>query len=148
MRILITGILAAIMLTSALACFGAGDDAASESSQTPDIDATVRAAVAKALAEETKRNESTVPPHMTTTPSSSSGQTNWLDNLSQFHRIKVARDEVVCVGYDYGRYFNRSHPIIKIDDGFYAIGNPGEAVVFYDENSGCRIGVITDESLE
>ena len=171
MRTMITGILAVLMLMSAAACFWSSDDATSEPSQTPDINATISAAVAKALAEETSRNEasrnesaaptqmsvlaeetnrneSAAPTQMSVTRVSSAGQTNWLDGLSQFHRIKVARDEVECIGYDSGRYTASSHAIIRIDDGFYALGNPGQAVAFWDDNSGCRIGVITDESLE
>ena len=148
MRTALIGLLAALMLAGAIACFWSSDDATSESSQTPDINATISAAVAKAVEEQTGRNESAAPTHMTTTPVSSAGQGNWLDGLSQFHRIKVARDEVQCIGYDSGRYTSSSHAIIRVDDGFYALGNPGEAVVFWDDNSGCRIGVITDESLE
>ena len=150
MRTVITGILTALMLTGTMACFWSSDDATSESDSTPNINATIAAAVAKAVAEETenKEKESATPSQTVITSVSSSGQTNWLDSLSQFRRVKLARDEVACVGYDNGRYTGSSHTIIRVDDGYYALGNPGDAVAFYDDNSGCRIGVITDESLE
>lgn len=148
MRIALIGLLAAIMLAGTAACFWADDAIPPDSASTPDINATISAAVEKAVAEEIGRTEAAAPAHVTVTPVSATGQTNWLDGLSQFHRVKVARDEVQCVGYDGGRYVSSSRAIIKVDDGFYALGNPGQAVAFWDENSGCRIGVITDESLE
>lgn len=150
MRIFIVGLLAVAMTTGAIACFWAGDGATSESDSTPDINATIAAAIAKAVAEEAERKEqeSATPSQTVITSVSTNGQTNWLDSLSQFRRVKLARDEVECVGYDNGRYTGSSHTIIRVDDGYYALGNPGDAVAFYDDNSGCRIGVITDESLE
>ena len=150
MRTFILGLLAIAMITGTIACFWSSDEAISESDSTPDINATISAAVAKAVAEETERKqkESATPSQTVITSASTNGQTNWLDSLSQFRRVKVARDEVACVGYEYGRYSGISHAIIRVDDGYYALGNPGDAVAFYDDNSGCRIGVITDESLE
>ena len=138
------------MLVGSIGCFGLGGGPAPEAESTTDINATITAGIATAVAKEVGSTEATAPTRsgMSLTPMSSKGQTNWLDGLSQFHRIKVARDEVECVGYDNGRYSRWSHPIIRVDDGFYALGNPGEAVVFYDNDSGCRIGVITDETLE
>ena len=153
MRVILIGVLAAVMLSGSMACswigFGSAEDIPEKSSTTPDINATITAGIATAVAKQEAPTEAAAPTQSktTSTPVSSSGQANWLDGLSQFHRIKVARDEVECVGYDSGR-FTSSHDIIKVDDGFYAIGNPGEAVVFFDNNSGCRIGVITDENLE
>ena len=153
MKLILIASIATLILGASAACswigFGAGEDVPEESSATPDINATIAAAVAKALAEAQKsaRNEATAAPQITLVPTASNGQTNWLDGLSQFHRIKVARDEVGCVGYDNGRYTS-SHAIIRVDDGYYALGNPGQAVVFYANNDGCRIGVITDETLE
>ena len=189
MRIAITGMIAVVLLAGSVACFWTGDDVPEETVATPDVGATIAAAVAEAVGKELERAES-APPSQTTgddvskesvatpdadatiaaaiaeavgkeaggteavpssqvtvTPAISTGQANWLDGLAQFRRIKVARDEVDCVGYDNGRYTS-SHTIVRVDDGFYALGNPGEAVAFYDGNSGCRIGVITDESLE
>ncbi len=150
MRITMAVSMMAAILIVGTACFGPNDGTTQNPAATTDIDATITAGIATAVAQETGSNEATAPvqSQMTVTPVSSSGQTNWLDGLSQFHRIKVARDEVECVGYDSGRYSRWSHPIIRVDDGFYALGNPGEAVVFFDNDSGCRIGVITDENLE
>lgn len=149
MRIALILTLAVVMMASAVACFGNDDDDSSAAPEgSPDINATIRAAVAKAVAEEAGRTESVAATRGILTPVSASGQTNWLDGLSQFRRIKVARDQVQCVGYENGRYAANIHSIIRVDDGYYALGNPGQAVAFWDDNSGCRIGVITDESLE
>ena len=143
-------LLAAMVFTGAIACFGSGNGTPTAQEQSPDINATITDGIATAVARELGATEATAPTqeYPATNPVSSNGQTNWLAGLSQFRRIKVARDEVYCVGYDSGRYNSWSHPVIRIDDGFYALGNPGEAVVFYDNGSGCRIGVITDESME
>lgn len=149
MRIALIVTLAVVIMAGAVACSGANSDDADEERETsPDINATISAAVAKAVAEEAGRTESVVATRGILTPVSASGQTNWLDGLSQFRRIKVARDQVQCVGYENGRYAANIHSIIRVDDGYYALGNPGQAVAFWDDNSGCRIGVITDESLE
>lgn len=149
MRTALLALLAGVILAGVVACSGDnGDDAAADPGASPDINATISAAVAKAVAEEGGRTESVAVTRAILTPVSASGQANWLDGLSQFRRIKVARDEVQCVGYDNGRYAVNIHSIIRVDDGYYALGNPGQAVAFWDDNSGCRIGVITDESLE
>ena len=79
----------------------------------------------------------------------SCGGTNDDSVKSQFHRIEVIRDigEVLCPHSGSG--YHTSHPVIHIPDGgYYALGKPGEAVVFLNSSYQCRIGLITDETLD
>ena len=78
---------------------------------------------------------------------SGTGPVRWRNALTQFRKVDVsARDDLRCPRSSV------NHPYILSGDGYYVLGEPGEAVIlFHPSNSStddCMIGVIGTQTLQ